>query len=166
MFGIEHCRTDLKDEKPFREQLCNGRKYDYIYLGAHANTEFFGDSDGMTTMLWSNLASIFCTTGCLRPGAILLLGCCRGGLKKVATTLFCSCDQIDYVCGPRWTVYPADITAGFHAFLYNMEIRREQPSVAVKRASYATGYDFFCHDRVEMEDELGLLCDDIPECEP
>jgi hypothetical protein len=33
-----------------------------------------------------------------------------------------------------------------------MEIRREQPSCAAARASKATGYDFFCYDRVEAED--------------
>ena len=68
--------------------------------------------------------------------------------------LFGSCDQIDYVCGPRWTVTGDDITAGFHVFVYNMEIRREQPSTSVSRASKATGYDFFCYDRVEYEDKL------------
>lgn len=83
-----------------------------------------------------------------------MLGCCRGGLKRVALQLFCACDSIDYVCGPRWTVTGADISAGFHIFIYNMVVRREQPSTAVHRASMGTGYDFFCHDRVEMQDEI------------
>jgi hypothetical protein len=89
----------------------------------------------------------------LNAESVLLLGCCRGGLKKVASELFYYCSQIDYVCGPRWAVTGQDISAGFHIFIYNMEVRREQPSTAVNRASKGTGYDFFCHDRVEFEDK-------------
>jgi hypothetical protein len=129
-----------------------------VYLAAHANTDFFGESDGSIALGWDDLAAAFCCAGCLEPGAILLLGCCRGGLKKVALSLFCNCSDIDYVCGPRWTVAGPDISTGFHVFIYNMEIRREQPSVAVCRASHATNYEFFCHDRVEMQEELDTVC--------
>lgn len=155
MFDIEHCTMQLTDMASFESKLCSGsHKYDYIYLAAHANTNYFGEADGSVMIPWDELAIAFCTAGCLEAGAILLLGCCRGGLKNVALQLFFSCDQIDYVCGPRWTVTGADISAGFHIFIYNMEIRREQPSTAVGRASNGTGYDFFCHDRVEMQNEI------------
>lgn len=154
MFDIRECVVELRDMSAFRSQLCAGRKYDYIYLGAHASVDAFGDPDGNTVIPWIELATAFCSSNCLNPGAILLLGCCRGGLKKVALQLFFACDRIDYVCGPRWTLIPADMSAGFHIFLYNMEIRREQPSTAIGRASNATGYDFFCHDRIEMEYEI------------
>jgi hypothetical protein len=158
MFGISHCTMTLTDMSTFNQQLCNGDKYDFIYLGAHANTLYFGESDGSIAIPWEDLAIAFCSSDCLNYGAILLLGCCRGGLKRVALQLFCGCDNIDYVCGPRWTVTGADISAGFHVFIYNMVVRREQPSIAVHRASLGTGYDFFCHDRVEMEDEVDAFC--------
>jgi hypothetical protein len=159
MFGIEHCTITMKNRDDFDRQIVNcAGPYDYVYLAAHANTEYFGESDGSIAIKWPLLANAFCWFQCLTPGAVLLLGCCRGGLKKVAVSLFCECTSIDYVCGPRWTVTGADLSAGFHVFVYNMEVRREQPSVAVSRASAATGYDFFCHDRVEMQDELNELC--------
>lgn len=161
MFAITHCTMDLQSIDDFNKALCQGDdKFDYIYLAAHADTEFFGERDGSVSIPWPELASAFCNAACLKSGAILLLGCCRGGLKRVALSLFCNCMDIDYVCGPRWTVCGPDISTGFHVFIYNMEVRREQPSVAVCRASQATNYEFFCHDRVEMQDELNYSCGD------
>lgn len=136
----------------FQGAMANRGKFDYIYLGAHANAAGFGNSDGSSITKWECLGSELCATNCLNEGCVLLLACCRGGLRQVAMRLFTSCKQIDYVCGPRWTVTGLDITTGFHVFTYNMEIRHEQPSCAAERASRATGYDFFCYDRVEVED--------------
>jgi hypothetical protein len=61
------------------------------------------------------------------------------------------------VCGPVWTLTQDDLSAGFHVFLYNTEKRREQPNIAAARASQATGYEFFCYDRVEVDDMLMAL---------
>jgi len=154
MFGIKHCTTELTDLGEFCDNLCTaGHRYDYLYLATHSDLTGFGESDGSTLIEWERFAETLCTAACLNPGSILLLGCCRGGLKKVANQLFYGCSDIDYVCGPRWTVKDLDISVGFHIFIYNMEVRNEQPSTAVKRASKGTGYDFFCHDRVEFEDQ-------------
>jgi hypothetical protein len=78
-------------------------------------------------------------------------------MKSVAQTLFLSCSSIAYVCGPVWTLTQDDLSAGFHVFLYNTEKRREQPNIAAARASQATGYEFFCYDRVEVDDMLMAL---------
>lgn len=153
MFGMKHCTFDMKAVDDFKKSPCAKGKYDYIYLAAHADPDFFGTADGTVSIQWGEFASALCEVDCLNAECILLLGCCRGGLKGVSQMLFVSCDRIDYVCGPRWTVASHDITAGFHVFVYNMEVRKEQPSSAAKRASSATGYDFFCYDRVEFEDE-------------
>ena len=153
MLEMKHCECELKDIDQFTKCLdASGDRYDYIYLAAHADLEGFGAEDGPVAIPWDLFAAVLCDTDCLNQGCILLLGCCRGGLKRVAYTLFVSCNQIDYVCGPRWLVTGADITAGFHVFIYNMEIRNEQPSTAADRASWATNYDLFCYDRVELED--------------
>ena len=154
MFGLSHTLYEFTTGAKFVTDLqSSAEKYDYIYLGAHANPVEFGDSQGKIRMPWETFGYCLCSSMCLNSGCVLLLGCCRGGLKPVAKTLFASCAAIDYVCGPRWTVKPCDITLGFHVFIYNMEARNEQPSVAVSRASQACGYDFFCYDRVEMEDD-------------
>ena len=72
----------------------------------------------------------------------------------VAMSMFFACGKIDYVVGPRWTVTAKDITTAFHVFLYNLAVRREQPSTAASRSSLATGYDFYYYDRVEAEDSV------------
>lgn len=157
MLGMKHCTFDMKTVDDFKNSKCSKGKYDYIYLAAHADREYFGTADGSISIPWADFAAALCEVDCLNPECILLLGCCRGGLKGVARMLFMACDRIDYVCGPRWTVTSHDITAGFHTFVYNMEVRKEQPSGAATRASNATGYDFFCYDRVESEDEMQNL---------
>jgi hypothetical protein len=157
MFGMQECVHQIASIDDFRNGTCSQGKYDYIYLAAHADLVAFGTSDGAITIGWDEFALALCETDCLHLGSILLLGCCRGGLKGVAQTLFYGCDKIDYVCGPRWTVTAHDITAGFHTFVYNMEVRREQPSSAAERSSKATGYDFFCYDRIEFEDEYRTM---------
>lgn len=154
MFDMKNCTVDITSIDDFRKKICPRRKYDYIYLAAHANTASFGTSDGIINIGWIDFAGVLCETDCLNRECILLLGCCRGGLKGVSELLFMSCDKIDYVCGPRWLANKHDITTGFHVFIYNMEIRNEQPSHAAKRASDATGYDFFCYDRVEFDDSF------------
>lgn len=154
MFEMDHEIVELNNPSTFETTMTGQGKYDYIYLGAHADTDGFGEADRSVTMEWESFAEALCKSQCLNSESILLLGCCRGGLRRVAMSLFLSCAQIDYVCGPRWTVTGLDITAGFHVFIYNMEIRHEQPSCASDRASKATGYDFFCYDRVEVEDNL------------
>ena len=56
---------------------------------------------------------------------------------------------------------PHDLIVGFHVFLYNMEIRKEQPTTAAMRATNATGYEFFCYDRVEIDDEVAGLMESV-----
>lgn len=154
MFGIEHRVVELKDLDGFCELVGSLGKFDYLYLGAHADTAGFGEADGSVGYDWESFAAVLCSTDCLRYGSVLMLGCCRGGLRMVALQLFYACAKIDYVTGPRWTVTSQDITTGFHIFLYNMACRKEQPSTAATRASAGTGYDFYYYDRVEAEDAM------------
>ena len=91
------------------------------------------------------------TRDIINDGCVFLLACCRSGLNKVAFDLFYTCTFIEYVCGPRWKVTDLDLSVAFTVFLYNMEVRRMQPNQAAERMSVATGYDFNCYDRVEVE---------------
>ena len=154
MFGIEHHVIDLVTLDDFVEKALLLGKFDYLYLGAHADQYSFGESDGSPSFSWVEFATALCTADCLNPESVLLLGCCRGGLRMVAMSMFFACGKIDYVVGPRWTVTAKDITTAFHVFLYNLAVRREQPSTAASRSSLATGYDFYYYDRVEAEDSV------------
>lgn len=169
MFGMESQFIKLEDTWDIYKKLMDlgesQERIDYIYLAAHANTQFFGESNSEKIKIpWEELGYAICDGRFLNQGSILMLGCCRGGLKEVAIRLFCACSEVDYVCGPRWTVRPADITVGFHVFMYNMLVRTEQPSTSVKRASKATNYEFFCHDRVELQDEILKRAEEIELC--
>jgi len=154
MFSITHDVIELTSLDEFMEQAQGLGKVDYLYLGAHADQYSFGESDSSSSYNWNDFAAVLCAADCLHPESVLLLGCCRGGLKMVAMSMFLACGKIDYVVGPRWTVTPQDITTAFHVFLYNLVIRREQPSTAANRSSQATGYDFYYYDRVEIEDSV------------
>jgi hypothetical protein len=127
-----------------------GTKFDYVYLATHANPEGFGDS-GTYFVTWFDFAQVICPLDIISHNAVFLLACCRGGVREVSYDIFAGCDKTQFVCGARWTLTAPDLTAGFHAFIYNMENRRLQPDQAAKRASDATGYDFLCYDRVEIE---------------
>jgi hypothetical protein len=152
MFGIEHSVVELTDLADFPNQVQALGDFDFLYLGAHADVYGFGEADLSRYFDWEHFGVTLCSSMCLRPESVLLLGCCRGGLRMVAMKLFHACPKIDYITGPRWTVTPQDITTAFHVFLYNMVIRREQPSTAATRSSSATGYDFYYYDRVENDD--------------
>ena len=145
--SIDYC-------KPLTQEICRDTagQYEYIYLSTHGTTDSFGERDGKKYITWTEFAESLCEGNCLRPEAKLLPGCCRGGQLKVAMRMFDQCALIDFVCGPRASIRDTDINAGFSIFLYNMEQRNEEPSAAINRASAATGFDFFCHDRVEFED--------------
>jgi len=151
MFSLSPVLVTLDDIAEFERAIFSKGPFRYVYLCTHASPYYFGESDGNKIFAWDQFATSLCAADCLDDEAVLMLACCRGGLRKVAETLFQNCDHIDYICGPRWTLTGPDISTGFHVFIYNMLQRREQPSTAVKRASRATGYDFFCYDRVELE---------------
>ena len=128
------------------------RKFDYIYLATHANPDGFGDEgEGGYFVPWYEFAQTICPLNVLAHDAVFLLACCRGGVRQVSYDIFAGCDMIQFVCGVRWKLVAADLTAGFHAFIYNMEHRRLQPDQAAKCASDATGYAFLCYDRVDIE---------------
>lgn len=150
-------------------QTFQGRQYDYIYLCGHANEEGFGEADGSIMFSWREFSISLCSANWLNIGGLLFLATCRGGLKSISETMFRMCDKIDYICGPRWAVTKHDLTCGFHSLIYNLEIRGEEPAVAVERASSSTGRHFFCYDRLEccgttdpfngMLDALRLMVD-------
>jgi hypothetical protein len=127
-------------------------RFDYFYLAAHANAQGFGDPDPGGYMLdWHAFAQTICPMNIINNNAVFLLACCRAGIERVAYSIFAGCQQIEYVCGPRWKLTAPDLTAGFHTFVYNVERRGLQPDQAAKRASDATGYDFLWYDRIEVE---------------
>ncbi len=131
----------------------NGLQFDYLYLCTH------GDKDGFDIFMdsekeavsWSEFSGIICEKNVLREDSIILLACCKGGLFRVAADIFSACQNINFVCGVKWTVSPWDLTTGFVVFIHNIEIKEAEPSYAAEKASLATDYTFMCYDRDEVE---------------
>ncbi len=68
---------------------------------------------------------------------------------EIAYEIFLTCQQINYVLGPRQSLTSADMHICFGIFLYNMEMRRVDPVVACEKIKLATDQRFSCYDREE-----------------
>ena len=152
--GISFREVEWVSPDDFRAQIAKGEKYDFIYLGAHADGTGFGESDKTGLHPWETLAIEICTTDCIRPNGTLFLGCCRGGMKAVAIKILSNCNTIDYICGPHWKVAGNDLTAAFQAFVQSRIRKKEEPCKAAERATEACGFRFSCYDRQELLPEI------------
>ena len=141
----------------FLKQMSAETKYDFIYLGAHADGTGFGEKDGALLHPWEDLANAICSSNCMRPNGTLFLGCCRGGMKTVALKILTACQKIDYITGPHWKVTGNDLTAAFQAFAQSRIKKKEEPCRAAERATEACGFKFTCHDRQELQAEIETL---------
>src|SRR5882724_1790156 len=132
-----------------------GKKFEIIYLGAHADGSGFGESNG-TLHPWESLAAGICNSDCIVPEGTLFLGCCRGGMKMVALKILMQCAKIDYIVGPNWKSKGVDLVAAFVAFTRSRRRAGDEPAKAAACASEAAGQIFTCYERQELEAELEL----------
>ena len=139
MFGMDVTQHEVSSAGALNDLASFGKKFDYIYLAAHANPDGFGDPTGFSVS-WFEFSTTICPLDIVNYNAVFLLACCRGGVEKVSYDIFAGCDKVEYVCGPRWKVRAPDLTAGFHTFIYNIEFRHLQPDQAAERATQATGW--------------------------
>jgi len=133
-----------------------GKKFEIIYLGAHADGSGFGESNGIFYP-WEKLAAAICASDCMIPEGTLFLGCCRGGMKTVALKILMQCARIDYIMGPNWKSKGGDLANAFATFTRSRLIDGDEPAKAAVRATEAAGQMFTCYDRQELEGELELL---------
>jgi hypothetical protein len=155
--GIKLHEVEWLSLDDFQNQMSPEQKYDFVYLGAHADGTGFGEKDGATLHAWSDLANAICFTDCILPGGTLFLACCRGGMKTVALKILTTCQKIDYICGPHWKVTGNDLTAAFQAFVHSRVGKNEEPCKAADRATEACGFKFSCYDRQELQAEIETL---------
>jgi hypothetical protein len=130
-----------------------GFEFEFVYLCTHADSNGFDIEMGVnkSEMTWARFGQLVCESGILNDNTVFLLACCRGGLFKVSTDLFAVCNKINFVCGAKWTLRPADLATGFVVFLYNICFKKAEPFYASQKATLATDYSFVCHDRAEIE---------------
>lgn len=131
-------------------------KFDFLFVAAHGAHDCFGESTGLGVR-WADFANSLCETQILNQDAIVFMGCCHGGLKKVSLILFSICDQISSVCGPRWTVNLAEVPVAIHVFLHNLLRNDIEPQYAAERTASALGIYFPYYNRYELETEIIFL---------
>ena len=154
LYGIESVCKCVRDNEELGKILYSNGLFDYIYLSAHGNHEGFASEDEKVNMSWQKLAMLLCKSKCMNEDSILMLSCCRGGLMEIAYDIFLTCQQINYVLGPRQSLTSADMHICFGIFLYNMEVRGVDPVVACEKIKLATDQRFSCYDRQEESIDL------------
>lgn len=145
--NVSHKTVHNIDE--FKNELID-KSLDYLFLAGHANEECFTDNK-FFHQSWDGIGEIICTSNCLNDNSILMLYCCKGGMVKVAYTLFAECPNIRYVLGAKQDMYPIQLTVGFNVFMYHVEFRKTDPVLAARKATDATDIRFECFDRIDAE---------------
>ena len=156
---VEYRFTSLEDFETFGHSEAS---FDFLYLGAHGSHECFGEKSPPYTR-WADFGLKICETQILNPQSVVLLGCCKGGLKRIAIILFSICPQIRSVCGPRWSINQYHSALGLHVFLHNHIIEKEEPERSAKRTEVATGKSFPHYSRYDHEAELVLITGYVPD---
>lgn len=149
MYGIKSETAFIDSYDTLYKTLHSGKQYDYIYLATHGCETSWGNISGSLSVTWIEFAAMVCHSGVTKPGSIFLHSCCRGGLNKVAWEMFACCDKIQFICGPRQSLYPVDIITAFNIFLYNVEVKRTDPVIAAEKVLHATDIRLVCFDRLE-----------------
>jgi hypothetical protein len=152
LIELDCAKLTIKSADDILTGLGDGQSFDYVYLCGHADERGFGEEDGSNEITWPSFALALCNANWLNKDGVLFLATCRGGLRQIAENMFNVCGKIDYICGPRWVADKHDLTTAFHVFIYNLEVRGEEPAVAAERAYLASGRHFFCYDRLECCD--------------
>lgn len=151
LYRIESVCASVHSNEELKYVMSSNGEFNYIYLSAHGCADSFSSGDGGVNMEWPEFASLLCESGCMKDDCILMLSCCRGGLMQVAYQLFYSCTHISYVLGPRQSLSSIDMQICFGIFLYNVEIRNNDPVVACEKIKSATDQRFSCYDRQEED---------------
>ncbi|MEI6656162.1 MAG: hypothetical protein WCP45_15470 [Verrucomicrobiota bacterium] len=157
LMRVEFYRHDYQDLDALHDYLHTEAGFDFLYVAAHGAHHCFGENHGGPIARWSDFGMVLCMTGALNPNAVLFMGCCHGGLKKVSLILFSICHQISSICGPRWTVNVGEVPVALHVFLHNLISNKEEPDVAARRAADAIGIAFPFYNRYELEADLMIV---------
>ncbi|MBV4356500.1 hypothetical protein [Pinibacter aurantiacus] len=156
-YGIKADIEEIDGLEKLTTVFKSGKQYDYIYLATHGCESSWGNISGSVSITWIEFAALTCITDVLKPGAIFLHSCCRGGLNQVAWQMFACCEKIEFVCGPRHNLLAVDLTIAFNLFLYNLEIKRIDPVRAAEKVLDATDIRLTCFDKVETVSDIAYV---------
>lgn len=149
LYGINSEISAVTSFEDLYKALKQQPKRDYIYLATHGCESYWGNISGTLSIQWMHFAACVCITEAMKPGAIFLHSCCRGGLNQVAHQMFSCCNKVEFICGPRSSLDPVDLVMAFNLFLYNIETKKVDPVRAAEKVLAATDIRLKCYDRVE-----------------
>lgn len=149
LLGFDHHVIKPKSLDELYEQIKINGEFDFIYFSAHGNEHGFANDNGTISDSWNNFSYQLCESGCLATDCMILLSCCRGGLREVASKLFFACEQISYIIGVKQSLYPHEMVAGFTIFLFNVTARSLDPVIASSKIEMATDLRFIGFDYKE-----------------
>lgn len=156
--GVDFVRYDYQDAASLESYLSANGSFDFLYVAAHgAHHCFAGSATAGPVSRWADFALILCRSQCMAENSVIFMGCCHGGLKKVALILFSLCSQISSVCGPRWTVSICEIPVALHVFLHNLVRNQEEPQIAAERAASSLGITFPYYNRYDMQTDIMIV---------
>ena len=157
LLSVHVTRFDYTDLDSLHEFLESNKDFDFLYIAAHGAHHCFGENAGGPIARWADFALVLCATQALNTNAVLFMGCCHGGLKKVSLILFSICQQISSVCGPRWNVSVGEVPVALHVFLHNLVCNGQEPQLAAERAAASIGISFPFYNRYELEADLMVV---------
>jgi len=151
LMGITPVVETITSLKHLGEILKQGVEYNFIYLSAHGDADVFSSEEFKFEVQWKDFANMLCITDAMAEDCIIMLSCCRGGLAKVAYTIFYMCCDVQYVVGPRHNLTNCEMSTAFHIFMFNHMERRHDPVVACEKVAAVIDTRLICYDRLEQE---------------
>ena len=125
-------------------------KYDYIFIAAHGSAKgVYEGRDSDIAMSWSELSYALCGNPGLSEECVVYLGCCKGGLERIANILMIHCPLIYYVCGSECNVTPNEVGIAFRTFCEHHRKGADSKRI-VEAASSASGKGFTMYSRYEL----------------
>lgn len=158
---VEYVRYVFSDLGSFYNDFNSVQPFDFVYWAAHGNEDVFSDvpepvAGTNVFERWNRLGYYLCVAGVLTYGGVFFLGCCQGGLRKIAVELFYNCTQLRFVCGPKHAIVGNDLALALHTFLHHAILTAPDYSNAASRAAEATGRHIPFYDRYDLQTELDM----------
>jgi hypothetical protein len=135
----------------------NQLEFDYIYVGSHGNEEGIAScSSGTDFIRWADFGVVLCNSSGLKNSTVLMLGCCKGGIKRGALTLFSRCQRFNRICGMQCNLNGPDAALAFQTFVHASRQHLDDNTIAA-RVSAGLGKQFSVLSRYEMDVEIMTL---------
>lgn len=113
--------------------------YDYLYLCGHGDKwALSGNMNSQQVAAsWPHLSNAVCQA--LKPNALVIVGCCDGGLRTIAYDFLVSCDNMRHIFGLAGSVLPQELMLAMHTILGGMSDDLVDGATAASRATHAIG---------------------------